>query len=101
MKLLTARQIRERTFTVRRSLFHEGYDLDDVDAFLDDVAVTLCLHEENIIHSAYVRLLLKRIRRLKNRVGLHQGECPSTVYDSAVPTSPVQQNAAHDSNGGR
>jgi hypothetical protein len=32
---------------------------------------------------------------------LHQGECPSTVYDSAVPTSPVQQNAAHDSNGGR
>jgi DivIVA domain-containing protein len=37
--LLTPNDVRDKTFTTHR--FREGYDMDEVDAFLDQVRVTI------------------------------------------------------------
>ncbi|MDF7664639.1 DivIVA domain-containing protein [Bifidobacterium sp. ESL0745] len=48
MSLLTAQQVRNHSFTTVR--FKEGYDVEQVDEFLDQVEATLRAREERIVY---------------------------------------------------
>lgn len=48
MSLLTAQQVRNHSFTTVR--FKEGYDVEQVDEFLDQVETTLRAQEERIAY---------------------------------------------------
>lgn len=99
MALLTAEEIVNKQFTATK--FREGYDIEEVDDFLDEVVRTLsAVHEDNADLKAKLDAAEKRVAELSRSeaAGLSAAtpvvEAAAPVVETPAPT-PVQ-NAATD-----
>ncbi|WP_277161838.1 DivIVA domain-containing protein [Bifidobacterium sp. ESL0682] len=94
MSILTAREVRDKAFQTVR--FKEGYDVREVDDFLDEVAETLTQQEQRI---AYLEGRVPGSLPINS--GSSTGSSPSPWPSAnSQAAQPVQLNDGEESEGG-